>query len=98
MRKTLKQILIEYGVVGVVLYLAIFFLVLGGAWLAMKSGFRPASVGSQTGTFLAAYIVTKLTQPLRIAATVILTPLIARLYERITGRSRSAPPPEMPSN
>jgi NADH:ubiquinone oxidoreductase subunit 6 (subunit J) len=89
MRRTLKQILIEYGAVGVVLYLVIFFLVLGGAWLAMETGFRPASVGSQTGTFVAAYIVTKLTQPLRIAATVLLTPLVARIYERVTGRSRS---------
>ena len=73
--------------------LGIFFLVLGGAWLAMEAGFRPSSVGSQTGTFVAAYIVTKLTQPLRIAATVLLTPLVARIYERVTGRSRTNSPP-----
>jgi hypothetical protein len=44
------------------------------------------------GSFTAAYIATKLTQPLRIAATLALTPLVARAYERLrpSARTRAA--------
>ena len=35
------------------------------------------------GQLPAAYIATKLTQPLRIAATLALTPVVARVYERM---------------
>jgi hypothetical protein len=42
------------------------------------------------GTFAAAYIATKLTQPLRIGATLVITPFIARLYERMRGRRPAA--------
>lgn len=98
MRKTFKQLMTEYGVVAVVLYFTIFFLVLGGAWLALRAGWTPKSVSGQAGRFLAAYIITKLTQPIRIAATVVLTPLVARLYERVTGhtiirQTVKSPPP-----
>lgn len=99
MRKTFKNLLAEYGVVAVVLYFAIFFLVLFGSWFAARAGFAPASMSGKAGTFLGAYIFTKLTQPLRIAATVVLTPLVARLYERVTGHTiirqptKTPPPP-----
>lgn len=85
MRKTLKNILAEYGGVAVVLYLAIFFAVLGGFWFAIRMGFRPAGTGGKVGTFAAAYVATKLTQPLRIGLTVVLTPLVARAWERVRG-------------
>jgi FAM210A/B-like domain len=97
MRKTLRQLLMEFGAVAVVLYLVIFFLVLFGTCLGVRAGWTPASVSGKAGTFAAAYIITKLTQPLRIAATVVLTPLVARAYERITGRRLPAPPPKSPS-
>jgi hypothetical protein len=97
MRKTFKHLLTEYGTVAVVLYFAIFFLVLFGAWVAVRAGLAPASTGGKVGTWAAAYIITKLTQPIRIAATVVMTPLIARIYERITGQRAVAPPPESPS-
>jgi di/tricarboxylate transporter len=99
-RKTLKNVLAEYGAVALVLYLVIFALVLGGVYLALKAGWAPASATGKASTFVAAYIITKLTQPLRIGATVILTPLVAKLYERVTGRagpalpSRDQPPTE----
>jgi hypothetical protein len=83
----------EYGVVAVVLYFAIFFLVFGGVWVALRAGWNPSSAASNAGTVAAAYVITKLTLPIRIAATVALTPLIARFYERITGATPTAPPP-----
>jgi hypothetical protein len=73
----------EYGIVALVLYLVIFGLVLGGTYLAIRGGWAPSSAAGKTGTFVAAYIVTKLTQPFRIAATVVLTPAVARLYEKL---------------
>ena len=84
MRKTLKQIAAEYGAVAVVVYLAIFTLVLLGSWAAIHLGWKPHSATGGVGSFAAAYIATKLTQPLRIAATLALTPVVARAYERIS--------------
>ena len=89
MRKTLKHILVEYGAVAVVVYLTIFFLVLFGFWTAIRFGWQPSTAVASVGSFAAAYIATKVTQPLRIAATLALTPFIAKLYERMTGRAAS---------
>jgi hypothetical protein len=85
-RKTVKQLLSEYGPVAVAVYFAIFFAVLAGFWAAVRFGWRPASAAGNVGAFGAAYIATKLTQPLRIVATIALTPLVARVYERVRGR------------
>lgn len=85
-----KQLVERYGAIAVGTYFAIFFSVLGGFWLAVSSGadlargfdslgFDTSSATSRSGTLVVAYGFTKLTQPLRIAATVLLTPLIARL-------------------
>ena len=92
MRKTLKHILTEYGTVAVIVYFTIFFAVLFGFWAAIRFGWRTESTAGSVGTLTAAYIATKLTQPLRIAATLALTPLAATLYERLTGKTRAVPP------
>jgi hypothetical protein len=78
MRRTLKQVFTEYGAVALALYLVIFFVVLGGVWLGLRAGWTPRSATGNAGTFAAAYFITKLTQPLRIGATVILTPIVGR--------------------
>ena len=89
MRKTLKHVFTEYGAVALVLYLTIFFLVFAGVWLALQAGWSPTSTAGKAGGVAAAYIITKITQPLRIAATVVLTPFIARLYERIRFKKKA---------
>jgi hypothetical protein len=83
-RKTLKQVLAEYGSVALFVYMAIFLVVLAGIWAAIHLGWQPESATGNVGTFTAAYIATKLTQPLRIAATLALTPLAAKGYERVS--------------
>jgi len=85
MRKTLKGVLAEYGPIALAVYLVIFAAVLLGSWAAIRMGWRPASAAGGMGTFAAAYVFTKLTQPLRIAATLALTPLVARLTHRARG-------------
>ena len=87
MKKTVQNLLTEYGTVAVIVYFAIFFAVLGGFWLGIRFGWRPTSVAGSAGTLAAAYIATKLTQPIRIAVTVVITPIVAKLYERMRGRS-----------
>lgn len=90
MRKTFKNILAEYGTTALVVYLVIFSLVLLGFWVGIRLGWQPASAAGDVGAFTAAYIATKVTQPLRIGATLLLTPLVAKVWERVTGRSPAA--------
>lgn len=90
MRKTLKNLALEYGTVAVVVYLTIFTLVWVGFWAAIRSGWQPGSTAASVGAWTAAYIATKVTQPLRIVATVAVTPFVARGWERIMRRG-SAP-------
>ncbi len=78
----LKALLAEYGRVAIWTYFAIFALVLLGFCLAIAYGFDVESAKGGAGTLGAAYLATKATQPLRIAATLALTPLIARLVKR----------------
>ena len=82
MKKTLKEILAEYGAIAVVAYLVLFVVVLIGSYLAIRFGWTSRSAAGTAGIWTAAYIVTKLTQPLRIAATVLLSAFIGRLWER----------------
>jgi hypothetical protein len=85
-RRTLRTILAEYGTVALVVYLTIFSLVLAGFAVAFWLGWKPASVAGGAGTLTAAYLATKLTQPVRIVATIALTPIVARAYERVRGQ------------
>jgi len=82
MRTTLKQVFAEYGAIAVVLYLVLFTVVMVCAYLAIRLGWTPGTVSGQAGAWTAAYIITKITQPLRIAATVALTALIGRIWKR----------------
>ena len=93
MRKTFQKLLAEYGVIAVIVYFTIFFVVWVGAWAAIQRGVDLAALAARVGlssnrfvtslgAWTAAYIFTKLLQPIRIAATLLLTPLLARLYER----------------
>ena len=82
MRKTIKSLFVEYGTIAVAVYFVLFFSVWIGIWAAIRAGWQPASPIAGVGTWTAAYIATKLTQPLRFAATVAVTPFLARFYER----------------
>jgi 4-amino-4-deoxy-L-arabinose transferase-like glycosyltransferase len=92
MRKTLKNVLAEYGAIAVVVYLALFALVLVGSYFAIRLGWTPGSVAGQAGAWTAAYLVTKIAQPLRNAATVLITTFVGRLWEnRKESRASDAP-------
>jgi hypothetical protein len=90
-KKTVQNLLAEYGTVALIVYFTIFFATLGGFWLAIRFGWRPSSTAGSVGTLAAAYIATKLTQPIRIGATLVVTPFVAKLYERLRGRRPVTP-------
>ncbi len=92
-RKSLEKfrnILVEYGVIALVIHYVIFAVVIAGFWFAIRSGWRTTSTSGNVGTWTAAYLAAKITQPLRIVATVAITPFVARIYERIVKRARAS--------
>jgi hypothetical protein len=91
-RKSLEKfrnLMVEYGVIALVVHYVIFAIVIFGFWFAIKSGWRSSTATGNAGTWAAAYIAAKITQPLRIIATVAITPFIARVYERIVRNRKS---------
>ena len=92
MRKTLKNILAEYGMIAVVVYLLLFTIVFVGSYFAIRLGWTPGSVAGQAGAWTAAYIVTKVAQPLRIAGTVLITTFVGRLWDNRKGRVGASEP------
>ena len=79
----LKTLFVEYGQLALVTYLVIFALVLVGFGVAIKMGAGVESAAGWAGTMGGAYAATKLTQPLRILATLVLTPVVARVVRRV---------------
>jgi len=85
-----EQLLAEFGTIALVTYLVIALVVFAGFVVAIRMGFQVESTAASAGTFGAAWIGLKLTQPIRIGATVALTPLVAWIARR--GRPAEAPP------
>jgi|SRR5690606_18704994 len=83
----LKALMAEYGRLAMITYFTIFAIVLASFYFAIESGFQPASSTESMGTLGAAWLATKLTQPLRIGGTLVLTPVISMALKRIRGRA-----------
>ncbi len=95
-----RELILEYGIIALIVHYVIFAVVITGFWFAIRSGWHPTSTAGTAGSWGAAYIAAKITQPLRIVATLAVTPFIARTYERLTGK-RAGPgaepgPPNAP--
>jgi hypothetical protein len=82
LRAKWKTLLAEYGQVALGVYFAIFGVVFACAALAIQLGFSFEGVAGSAGTLGGAWIATKLTQPIRILATVALTPVVGTLLRR----------------
>jgi hypothetical protein len=89
LKARLTDLLAEYGKVAIYLYLAIFVLVLAGFTVAIAAGVEVESAAGGAGLLGAAWLATKLTQPLRILATLALTPVLGRLLQRLRTRRRT---------
>lgn len=87
--------LAEYGGVALVVYLVLFASVLFGFSVAISAGVEVESAAGGVGTLAAAWLATKVTQPLRILATLAITPLVAAGLKRL--RRTPPGPPTDPS-
>jgi len=82
-KERLKALLAEYGRVALYTYLGLFVLVLAGFAIAIAAGVQVESAQGGAGVLGMAYVATKVTQPIRIAATIALTPLIASAINKL---------------
>lgn len=96
-REKLKTLLAEYGNVAIYTYLVIWVLTLAGFAIAISFGMQVKGAASGTGVALGAWLATKLTQPLRIAGTLALTPLVAALLRKLRPKPDTKPVPEKQS-
>ncbi len=83
LKDRMKALLDEYGKVAIATYFTIFFLVLGGFAIAIRFGVKVEGSAGTAGTLAAAWVATKLTQPLRILGTLVLTPVIGKLVQKL---------------
>jgi hypothetical protein len=77
--------------VAIVTYFVIFLLTLAGFYIAISLGFKTEGTASGLGVVGAAYVATKLTQPLRIAGTLLATPLVAAVWRKLRGKPTDSP-------
>ena len=86
LKKRLKDLMEVYGRLAITIYFSIFFATLGGFIVAIKAGFEIDGGAGKTGTVVIAYAATKALQPVRILATLALTPVLDQFLKR---RSKS---------
>lgn len=93
LKERLKTLMASYGRLAIWVYFTIFF----GCWLAVSLalylGFHVEGAGGNTGVVVGGYLVTKVTQPVRVLATLGLTPALERVlrpfpraYQFLMGR------------
>lgn len=93
LKERFKSLMADYGRLAIWVYFTIFFACWAGFIVAIRLGFQVEGTGGTTGSVLGAYAATKLTQPIRILATLGLTPplerglrLMPKLHRFLTGR------------
>jgi hypothetical protein len=91
LRQRLTALLEEYGKLALVIYFTIFAVVFAGFIIAIAAGVEVESAAGGAGLVGAAWLGTKVTQPLRILATLALTPIVGRLRAARKGRPAEAP-------
>ncbi|MDQ3339646.1 MAG: FAM210 family protein [Myxococcota bacterium] len=89
LKQRLKAHFAEYGRVAIWTYLTLSILTIIGFSIAIGIGFAPSSASGVFGVIGAGWVAAKATMPLRILATLGLTPLVATLLAR---RKKAAPP------
>ena len=103
LKERFQTLLAQYGRVVFIVYFAIFGLVLAGFAIAIRMGASSEivsrlgipmdSTAGDLGTLGLAWVFTKFTQPLRILATLVLTPIVAKVVDKFGKKPPSAPPP-----
>ena len=87
MKEKLQKMMAEYGRVALAVYLGIFAVTMTGFSIAIAQGFEVEGASATAGTLGAAWLATKLTQPIRIGVTLALTPVIGAVLKKRQKRS-----------
>jgi hypothetical protein len=82
----LKDHFAEFGVMAIIVYFSIFFATWAGFAIAIGRGIEAEGVAGDSGVVFGAWLATKATQPLRILATLAITPFVAAIWYRVRGR------------
>lgn len=93
LRERYAHLLEEFGSAAVAVYAVLFFGTWLGFWIAISYGFDAGENAANAGTIGGAWVATKVTQPVRIAATIAITPLAVGLWRRLRPARK---PPEAP--
>ncbi len=82
MKERLKASFAEYGGIAIWTYLTLSLLAIAGFSIAIGVGVGSSTASGVLGTIIAGWLAAKATVPLRILATLALTPLVAALLRR----------------
>lgn len=83
LRNRYEALLTEYGTIAIATYFTIFFASIAGFYIAIEMGFEIGGNLGEVGKIGAAWAATKVLQPVRILATIVLTPLVATVKHRV---------------
>lgn len=86
----LQQVLVEYGVIGIITLLSLSALTYAGFAVAFMVGFEVEGAGATAGALGAAAVGWALTKPFRIPLAIALTPVVAAVWHRV--RRKPLPP------
>lgn len=82
MKQKLKKLFEEYGRVGIVTYFVIYGLTLVGIAVAISMGFEIEGASGTAGLLAGTWVASRATLPLRIGATILLTPVVHSVYRK----------------
>lgn len=83
----LQQLLVEYGVIGIIVLLSLSALTYVGFAVAFLVGFEVEGAGETAGVLGAAAVGWALTKPIRIPLAIALTPVVAAIWHRVRGKA-----------
>lgn len=83
-----QQLLVEYGVIGIIVLLSISALTYVGILVAILVGFEVDGADETAGAFAAAGVAWLATKPIRIPLAIVLTPVVAQIWHRVRGKAR----------
>lgn len=82
LKDRLQDHIAEYGRLALVIFFTLGILSLTGFYVAIKAGIDIGSNTGSAGALAAAWVANKLTMPIRIGATLVLTPIFAKILRR----------------
>lgn len=80
-----QTLLTEYGYGAFGVWFAVFFTTWFGFYLAISNGMQLEGAAASAGTIGGAYAATQLTKPVRLVATLVLTPIVVGGWRRMRG-------------